>query len=86
VAVPKEELPDMPRLQSIVTLANGKAFTANDRAGLDLVFKSIDELEPTPHTVRTREDYSDRFAWPLAIGLGLIALALVLETRLRGVA
>jgi Ca-activated chloride channel family protein len=86
VAVPQEELPDMPRLQSIVALADGKAFTANDRAGLDQVFKRIDALEPTPHNVRTRDDFSDRFALPLALGLAFIALALVLETRLRGVA
>ncbi len=86
VAVPKEELPDMPRLQSIVELADGKSFTANDRAGLDQVFKRIDILEPTPHQVRTRDDFSDRFALPLAGGLALIALALALEPRLRGVA
>jgi len=86
VPVPAEELPDMPRLQTIVALADGKAFTANDSAGLAQVFASIGQLEPTPRTVRTRDDVTDRFAWPLAVSLGLIALALGLEPRLRGVA
>lgn len=78
--------PDMPRLESIVAQADGKAFRANDREGLDQVFTRIDELEPTPRTVRVREDYTDRFAWLLALGIALIGLALALEPRLRGVA
>ena len=86
VQVPAEELPDMPRLESIVALADGKAFTANDGAGLAQVFSSIGQLEPTPRIVRTRDDFTDRYVWPLAIGLSLIAVALGLEPRLRGVA
>ena len=79
-------LPDMPRLETIVAQADGKAFPANNREGLEQVFKRIDELEPTPRTVRMSEDYTDRFAWLLALGTALIALALALEPRLRGVA
>ena len=78
--------PDMARLETIVAQANGKAFRANDRAGLDEVFGRIDELEPTPRTVRMREDYADRNQWLLVLGTLLIALALALEPRLRGVA
>ena len=65
--------------------ANGKAFPANDRVGLEQVFARINELEPTPHTVRKRVDYADQFAWLLALGSALIGLALALEPRLRGV-
>lgn len=78
--------PDMSRLETIVAQADGKAFRANDRAGLDQVFGRIDELEPTPRTVRMREDYTDRNRWMLVLGTLLIALALGLEPRLRGVA
>lgn len=77
--------PDMARLEAIVAQADGKAFRANNRAGLEQVFARIDELEPTPRTVRMREDYSDRNLWLLVAGTVLIALALALEPRLRGV-
>lgn len=84
--VPRELLPDMPRLESIAKIGGGLAFAANDAVGLKRVFARIDELEPTPRKVSTREDYSDRFFWPLAAGLLLITLALALEIRLRGFA
>jgi Ca-activated chloride channel family protein len=81
-----EFLPDMPRLASIAKLAHGQAFAANDRAGLDQVFREIDRLEPTERTVPTVEDSTDLY-WPLlAAGLVAIGLALALEPRLRGVA
>ena len=83
--LPKHLLPDMPRLEAIVAEANGKAFPANDRVGLNQVFARIDELEPTPRTVRKRVDYADQFGWLLALGSALIGLALALEPRLRGV-
>lgn len=78
--------PDMARLETIVAQADGKAFRANDRVGLDEVFARIDELEPTPRVVRMREDYADRNQWMLMLGTLLVALALGLEPRLRGVA
>lgn len=84
--VPRNLLPDMPRLESIAKAGNGLAFAANDQRGLDRVLARIDELEPTPRKVNTREDYSDRFFWPLLAGLVLVMLALALEPRLRGVA
>ena len=79
-------LPDMGRLQSITSRANGQAFAADDAKGLGEVFAGISALQPTPHTVRSRDDFADRWFWPLAAGLLLAALALTLEPRLRGVA
>jgi Ca-activated chloride channel family protein len=84
--MPANMLPDMARLAAIVKLADGESFPANDQAALARVLGRIDQLEPTPHSVRVREDYSDRFALPLALGSVLIGLALLLEPRLRGVA
>ncbi len=82
--VPRELLPDMARLTAIVSLAGGLSFPANDRAGLAQVLERIDQLQPTPHKIRTREDFSDRFALALAAGCALLALAFTLEPRLRG--
>jgi len=84
--VPQELLPDLTRLQAITGLAGGSAFTATDLVALAEVFAKIDRLEPTPHTVRQRDDFADRYLWPMTLGLALIALALALEPRLRGVA
>ncbi len=79
-------LPDMGRLKAITSRANGSAFDANDSKGLAEVFAAISALEPTPHTVRQRDDYADHWWLPLAAGLVLAMLALVFESRLRGVA
>lgn len=84
--VPQDLLPDLTRLQAISGLAGGSAFTATDLVALAEVFAKIDRLEPTPHTVRQRDDFADRYLWPMALGLALIAFALALEPRLRGVA
>jgi Ca-activated chloride channel homolog len=81
-----EMLPDMGRLEAISRLANGRAFPANDATALKDVFARIDALEPTPRTVRSRDDFADRWLWPLAAGLLLAGLGLALEPRLRGVA
>ena len=67
-------------------MAGGSAFPATDLVALADVFAKIDRLEPTPHTVRQRDDFADRFLWPLMLGLVLVAFALGLEPRLRGVA
>ena len=58
---------------------------AEDAKTLAEVFTRIDTLEPTPRTVKSRDDFADRFAWPLIAGLLLLGLALGLEPRLRGV-
>ena len=78
-------LPDLGRLSAIATLAQGQAFGADDAKTLTAVFAKIDALEPTPRTVRSRDDFADRFTWPLIAGLLLLSLALGLEPRLRGV-
>ena len=83
--LPHEFLPDMNRLTAIVRQGSGEALTAGDEAGLRTVFTRIDALEPTPRTVTTRIDRTDRFAWPLIAGLALLATALVLRPRLLGV-
>ena len=82
---PPDLLPDMDRLQSIVEITKGTSFQANDKAALQRILDNIDSLEPTPHKVRTHDDYTDRYAWALIIGSFSILSALAFESRLRGV-
>lgn len=84
--VPPGLLPDLGRLQAITSLAGGSAFPATDPAALKDAFSRIDRLQPTPRTVRQRDDFTDRAWWPMMLGALLIALALIFEPRLRGVA
>ena len=84
--VGRDLLPDLGRLNAITGLAGGSAFAATNAAGLTEVFAKIDRLQPTPRTVRQRDDFTDRFQWVLAVGAALLALLLLTEPRLRGVA
>lgn len=84
VPVPRSMLPDMNRLQEIVSEGSGRLMRADDLAELDEVFAEIDQLEPSRHEVRTVDRYADRFRWPLWLGLCLLGLGLFFEPRLRG--
>ena len=77
-------MPDMQRLEEIVRAADGLALHATDRDQLADILERIDELEPSPHQVELVHDFHDRFLWPLAIGLALLACAALAEPRLRG--
>jgi len=78
-------LPDQARLEEVARASGGVALMANDDQGLRDVFSRIDELEPSEHTVRQRDDYSDRFLPWLLAALGLAGCAIIFEPRWRGV-
>lgn len=83
--LPREFLPDMNRIADITEESEGIAMQAGDSQELEQVFARIDELEPSIAKESVREDFTDRFPIPLAIGALLLAIALVFETRLRGI-
>ncbi|HYV92218.1 MAG TPA: VWA domain-containing protein [Chitinophagales bacterium] len=66
-------------LQRISEITGGKFFLANDKKGLESVFREIDLLEKTKADVRSYQRYSD-FFFPFAL---FASLALLLEILLR---
>lgn len=77
-------LPNQARLEEVARASGGVALMANNEAGLREVFQRIDELEPTVHAVRQRDDYADRFLPWLAAALVLAGCAVVFDPRWRG--
>jgi len=80
-----EFLPDMARLEEITGISGGVAMHADDREELEEIFARINELEPSPTEIVYRERYSARFYRWLRAGLLVLALAMLLETPLRGI-
>lgn len=78
-------LPDQARLTEIVALADGESMHADSREDMLRIFARIDELEPSQEVFRRRENFADRFYWPLLGAVLLLGLALVTEPRWRGV-
>jgi Ca-activated chloride channel family protein len=82
--VPRQLLPDMGRLRAVAVAGGGESFAAADAEGLEQVFTEIDRLEPSRAVVTESDDVTDRWRWPLAAGVALLLLALLLEPRMRG--
>ncbi len=82
--VTAENLPDMNLLRRIAKETSGIAMRAGNRDELKTVFAKIDELEPSPRNELTRDNYTDKFMWPLLIGLICCSCGLLIEPRLRG--
>ena len=78
------QLPDMNLLRHIAKQTKAVAMRAGNHDELQTVFKSIDELEPSPRDERRRDNFKDRFSLPLFMGLLFCALGLLCEPRLRG--
>jgi len=75
---------DEKLLRHIADSTGGEYFRAKDPAGLEAVFKTIDELEKTEIESRVRVLYSELFPVVLAPAAALLLLErLLLATRLR---
>lgn len=70
---------DEKLLQAIANETGGKYFRAKDNAGLQEVYKEIDELEKSKVEIATLTRYTERFFPLVIIALGLLLLELVLK-------
>jgi Ca-activated chloride channel family protein len=66
---------DEPTLKAIADSTGGEFFRATDAEALGAVLQRIDALEKTRISAPKREQVDELYAWPLAIGLGMLALA-----------
>ncbi len=75
---------DEPLLTQIASTTGGRYFRAKDAQALQNIYTQIDALERSVIEARSFIRYTERFRWPLAVGLGALLLELFLLAR-RGV-
>jgi Ca-activated chloride channel family protein len=69
---------DEALLEDIAELTGGRYFRATDPEALNRIFQQIDRLEKTPVVVTRYTRYNEAFHLPLFVGLGALALELML--------
>jgi Ca-activated chloride channel family protein len=70
---------DESMLRKIAAKTNGQYFRANDKAGLDRIYKQIDKLERTTIEETRFTEYNQYYRYFLGAALVLITLALLLR-------
>ncbi|MGH7568525.1 MAG: vWA domain-containing protein [Gemmatimonadales bacterium] len=70
---------DEPLLRDVARVTNGRYFRATDAASLESVFREIDRLEKTAVQEIVYRRHDEAYRWPLAAGLLLLALEIVLS-------
>lgn len=70
---------DEPLLTEIATTTGGRYFRARDAAALQAIYEQIDQLERSAVEAKAYIRYTERFRWPLVLGV----LALLGELWLR---
>ncbi len=75
---------DEALLTEISAATGGRYFRARDAQALESIYQQIDALERSVVQARSFIRYTERFRWPLLIGVGALLLELLLLAR-RGV-
>ncbi len=72
---------DEPLLRDVARTTGGRYFRARDAEALRSIYQQIDQLERAPVQTRRYVRYTERYAWPLAVALALVAAELLLFAR-----
>lgn len=72
---------DEALLTEIATNTGGRYFRAKDAAALQNIYEQIDQLERSMVEARAYIRYTERFRWPLIVGLMALVGELVLRAR-----
>jgi Ca-activated chloride channel homolog len=75
---------DEPLLTEIASSTGGRYFRAKDAAALQAIYEQIDQLERSAVEAKAFIRYTERFRWPLILGLVALCAELWLRAR-RGV-
>jgi Ca-activated chloride channel family protein len=73
---------DEPLLRDVAENTGGRYFRATDAAALSRIFEQIDRLEKAPVQVTRYRNVEEAFAAPVLVGLGALALELLLASTL----
>lgn len=69
---------DVPSLEQIAKLGNGRFYRATDTKSLEGIYGQIDALEKTSFELKQYRQYTDLFPWFLGAGALVLALQMVL--------
>ncbi|MFT5400969.1 MAG: Ca-activated chloride channel family protein [Gammaproteobacteria bacterium] len=69
-------------LRQIAAITGGQYFRARDSASLEMIYESLNELEPVDQDLRLDRPRSEIFHWPLIFCLFAFAVNLLLVTLL----
>ena len=72
---------DEPLLRDVAATTGGRYFRARDAAALQNIYEQIDRLERAPVQTRAYLRYTERYHWPLLIGLAALVLEVLLFAR-----
>ncbi|HEX8295788.1 MAG TPA: VWA domain-containing protein [Chthoniobacteraceae bacterium] len=70
---------DETALRQIAEIGNGQFYRATDTATLTQIFEEIDKLEKSKVELSQYKQYRDLFHWPLAAGLALLAIQMIVS-------
>jgi len=73
---------DEPLLRDVAETTGGRYFRATDGAALSRIFEQIDQLEKAPVEVTRYRNVEEAFAAPVLVGLGALALELLVAASL----
>ena len=72
---------DEPLLRDVAATTGGRYFRARDAAALQSIYEQIDRLERAPVQTRAYLRYTERYHWPLLVGLTALVLEVLLFAR-----
>jgi len=75
-----EDKVDLEALEEISSATGGRSFRGEDRAGLEGIYRTLDEIEPDEFETLSYRPKTPLFQWPLGTAIALILIYQLLMT------